>query len=159
MAQLKQLLRNIPEEKGAYLLWLQADRTKRLNLERLGEFDIIPGFYAYLGNAHGHGGLKIGIQHHLSNTTRHWHIDYLIPYTKPIEIWYAIGDRKLERLLAEILQETNKLKTPIPRFGASDYRRSRIPHLFYSKRQLSFQWFEQIISQNFENLTMEQFKI
>jgi Uri superfamily endonuclease len=26
----------------------------------------------------------------------HWHIDYLLGFSTPIEVWYALSDRKLE---------------------------------------------------------------
>ena len=159
MTQQKLTCSDVPEEKGTYLLWFGVTQLQRVSIGRLGEFDIVPGYYAYLGSAHGHGGLKSRIQHHLANATRHWHIDYLMPNADPVEIWFAMGDRKLESQLAEILQGMNKLKTPIPRFGASDYRRSRITHLFYTKRRLSFRWFEQIMHQTFENLSVRRFGI
>ena len=40
---------------------------------------------------------------------------------------------------------------PIPRFGSSDYRRSRTSRLFYSRRQPSFQRFQQAVSQAVAN--------
>jgi hypothetical protein len=44
---------------------------------------------------------------------------------------------------AELLEEAPFFRTPIPRFGSSDYRRSRTSHLFYTKRRPSFRWFDQ----------------
>jgi Uri superfamily endonuclease len=41
---------------------------KRLGIGSLGEFDIIPGFYAYVGSAFGSGGLRSRIGHHLEST-------------------------------------------------------------------------------------------
>ena len=80
----------------------------------------------------------------------HWHIDYLLGFAQAIEVWYAVSDRKLEQVWAELLEEALFLRTPIPRFGSSDYRRSRTSHLFYAKRRPSFHWFEEETREIFE---------
>jgi Uri superfamily endonuclease len=118
-------------------------QMKRLEIGRLGSFPIIPGFYAYVGSACGAGGIRARIGHHLESVAEpHWHIDYLLGFALPIEVWYAISDRKLEQDWAELLQGAPFFREPIPRFGASDYRRSRTSHLFFAKRQPSFRWFQ-----------------
>jgi hypothetical protein len=43
-----------------------------------------------------------------------------------------------------------RFQIPIPRFGASDYRRSRTTHLFYAKQRPSFRWFEAKVKEVFE---------
>jgi Uri superfamily endonuclease len=59
---------------------------KRLSVGRLGEFDLVPGFYAYVGSAFGLGGLRARIGHHPESTAEpHWHIDYLLKVETPIE--------------------------------------------------------------------------
>jgi Uri superfamily endonuclease len=80
----------------------------------------------------------------------HWHIDYLLGIATPVEVWFAVSDRRLEQDWAELLAEASFLRSPIPRFGSSDYRRSRTSHLFYAKRRPSFRWFEQQIRAGFE---------
>jgi Uri superfamily endonuclease len=134
-------------------------QTKRLAIGRLGEFIIIPGFYAYVGSACGHGGIRARVSYHLESITQpHWHIDYLLSLATPIEVWYAISDRKLERDWAKILQYSPKFHTPIPRFGSSDYHRTRSTHLFYSKRRPLFRWFEEEIREVFEpSIRAQQF--
>ncbi len=60
---------------------------KRLEIGRLGSFNIIPGFYAYVGSAFGPGGLRARIRHHLESVAQpHWHIDYLLGYAEPVEV-------------------------------------------------------------------------
>jgi len=77
---------------------------KRLEIGRLGSFNIIPGFYAYVGSAFGPGGLRARIRHHLESVAQpHWHIDYLLGYAEPVEVWYALAGRKLEQNLAELM--------------------------------------------------------
>lgn len=142
----------LPEAKGTYVLLASLSQAKRMEIGRLGAFDLVPGFYAYVGSAHGSGGLLARIQHHLESTAEpHWHIDYLLQWAVPMEVWYAIADRKLEQDWAEFLAQSPIFRAPIPRFGSSDYRRSRTTHLFYAKRRPSFSWFRQQIVARFES--------
>jgi Uri superfamily endonuclease len=124
---------------------------KRIEVGRLGKFDIVPGFYAYVGSACGPGGIRARVGHHLESVAEpHWHIDYLLGFATPLEVWYSTSDRKLEQDWAELLEEAPQFRAPIPRFGSSDYRRSRTSHLFHCKRRPSFRWFEQRIREVFE---------
>ena len=141
----------LPNEKGAYILIASVDRMRRLPIGRLGTFDIRPGFYAYVGSACGPGGLRARIGHHIGPVSApHWHIDYLLGCATPIEVWFARSDRRLEQDWAKLLAHTPVFRMPIPRFGSSDYRRSRTTHLFYAKRRPSFPWFMDRIRQEFE---------
>lgn len=141
----------LPEDKGTYILIVSVAQTKRLEIGRLGTFDIAPGYYAYVGSAFGLGGIRARLGHHLESAVApHWHIDYLLDVATPVEVWFAISDRKLEHDWAELLAEPPFFRSPIPRFGSSDYRRSRISHLFYAKRQPLFRWFEDQIRIGFE---------
>ena len=142
----------LPEAKGTYILLVSLNQAKRLEIGRLGAFDLVPGFYAYVGSAHGAGGLHARIQHHLESTAEpHWHIDYLLRWAAPVEVWYALADRKLEQDWAEFLEQSPMFGAPIPRFGSSDYRRSRTTHLFFAKRRPSFSWFRRQIAERFES--------
>ena len=139
---------DVPEAKGTYVLIAFVPRVKRLEVGRLGTYDLIPGFYAYVGSAFGPGGLRARLQHHLESVAQpHWHIDYLLRQAEPVEVWYALSDRKLEQHLARVLEQSPGFRMPIPRFGSSDYRRSRTTHLFYSKRPPSFTRFQQTVNQ------------
>ena len=138
----------LPEAKGTYVLIAYVSRMKRLEIGRLGTYDLIPGFYAYVGSAFGPGGLRARLHHHLESVAQpHWHIDYLLGNAEPVEVWYALSDRKLEQDLAEVLERSSGFRMPIPRFGSSDYRRSRTSHLFYSKRPPSFPRFQEAVTQ------------
>jgi hypothetical protein len=82
----------------------------------------------------------------------------IFPNNLPSRVWYAISDRKLERDWAKMLQDSPKFHTPIPRFGSSDYHRTRTTHLFYSKRRPLFRWFEEKIREVFEpSIRAQQF--
>jgi Uri superfamily endonuclease len=138
----------LPEAKGTYVLISFVPWMKRLDIGRLGTYDIIPGFYAYVGSAFGPGGLHARLHHHLESAAQpHWHIDYLLGHAEPVEVWYALSDRKLEQDLAEVLERSSRFRMPIRRFGSSDYRRSRTSHLFYSKRLPQFARFQEEVKQ------------
>ena len=90
------------------------------------------------------------LQHHLESTAEpHWHIDYLLRWAVPVEGWSALADRKLAQDWAEFLEQSPMFRAPIPRFGSSDYRRSRTTHLFFAKRRPSFSWFRQQMAERF----------
>ena len=65
---------DLPEVKGTYVLIASVAQMKRLEVGRLGAYDIVPGFYAYVGSAFGTGGLRARLGHHLeSAASPHWH--------------------------------------------------------------------------------------
>jgi Uri superfamily endonuclease len=67
----------------------------------------------------------------------------VLQVAQPVEVWYTTADHKLEHYWADLLETAPQSRIPIPRFGSSDYRRSRSSHLFYSKRRPAFAWFRQ----------------
>jgi Uri superfamily endonuclease len=148
---------DLPEEKGTYILIASMTRVQRVEIGALGEFEIVPGFYAYVGSAFGSGGLAGRIGHHLESTAEpHWHVDYLLRVAVPIEVWYTTAERRFEHHWAELLENSRRFRVPIPRFGSSDYHRSRLSHLFFSKRRPSFQWFERENALQFEGVRVLQ---
>ena len=148
---------DLPDEKGTYVLVASVPQMKRIGIGRLGEFEIVPGFYAYVGSAFGSGGLRARIGHHLeSAASPHWHIDYLLQVAEPVEVWYATAAQKLEHHWAEFMEKAPQFRIPIPRFGSSDYHRSRSSHLFYSKRGPAFAWFRQQLEDRFEDVHAER---
>jgi Uri superfamily endonuclease len=153
---------DLPEQEGTYILIAVAQQMKRLEIGRLGTYDVIPGFYAYVGSAFGPGGLRARIYHHLESVAEpHWHIDYLLGHAEPVAVWCVLSSRKLEQGLAELLAQASGFREPIRRFGSSDYRRSRTSHLFYSKRRPSFHWFQQQMWEWFSgtDIAVEQYQI
>jgi Uri superfamily endonuclease len=46
-------------------------QMNRLEIGRLGVYDIVPGYYAYVGSAFGAGGLRARICHHLESTANY----------------------------------------------------------------------------------------
>jgi Uri superfamily endonuclease len=151
---------DLPETKGTYVLIANLKDVKHIAIGSLGAFEIVPGFYAYVGSAFGPGGLRARVGHHLASTANpHWHIDYLLTVAKPVEAWFTTAGRKLEHRWADLLGGAPGLRVPISRFGSSDYRRSRASHLFYSKRRPSFRWFRDQIRASVEDVEVEQLKV
>ncbi len=149
---------DFPDEKGTYVLIASVSQMKRIAIGQLGKFDIVPGFYAYVGSAFGAGGLCARIGHHLESTAApHWHIDYLLQVAEPVEVWYTIGGQKLEHQWAELLEQAPQFRIPIPRFGSSDYHRSRSSHLFYSKRRPVFAWFRNQMDEQFDDVLVRRY--
>ena len=141
----------LTSDKGTYILISEVTQVQRLEVGRLGRFNLVPGFYAYVGSACGAGGLLSRIQHHIESTAApHWHIDYLLRAARLVEVWFATSDRKLEQDWAELLESAPRFRQPIPRFGSSDYRRSRTSHLFYCRRRPAFAWFEQLVRERLD---------
>lgn len=145
------MFERIPDGHGTYILWCSVVEMRRLEIGRIGVFDIVPGHYAYVGSACGAGGLKARIEHHIDSiASPHWHIDYLLQFAQPVEVWFALSDRRMEQDWAELLENSHQFRAPIPRFGSSDYRRSRTSHLFYCKKKPAFRWFQQLIADTYE---------
>jgi Uri superfamily endonuclease len=148
----------LPEAKGSYVLISFVGQMKRLQIGRLGAFNIVPGYYAYVGSAFGAGGLRARLGHHLECPAEaHWHIDYLLQLAQPVEIWYTTANQKLEYHWAELLEKSPSFRVPIARFGSSDYHRSRSSHLYFSKRKPSFRNFEQQLTEQFEGVRAERY--
>jgi Uri superfamily endonuclease len=150
----------LPEEKGTYILITSVAQVRCLQIGNLGRFEFIPGFYAYLGSAFGAGGLRARIGHHLASAAvPHWHVDYLLQVAEPVEVWFTTAGRKLEHRWAEFLESEPRFRVPIRKFGSSDYHRSRLSHLFYSKRRPSFRWFQHQMLEAFDGGEVEQFLV
>lgn len=118
-------------EGGIYVLILELARPVSLSIGRLGNFEFPAGWYAYVGSAHGPGGLKARIAYHLRPPLRrHWHLDYLRAEACPREVWYRPGGHRTEECaLAKAIMELPKASVPVPGFGASDCRCRA--HLFH----------------------------
>jgi Uri superfamily endonuclease len=122
----------LPREKGTYVLVLRLAGPVRLEVGRLGTFDLSAGFYAYVGSAFGPGGLAARVAHHLRVAERpRWHVDHLRRVAEPVAVWHTTDLRRLEH---EWAAELAKRLTPsVPGFGASDCRCPT--HLFFARRQ------------------------
>lgn len=142
----------LPELGGAYVLIIRVARVVHIRLGRLGDYELVPGFYAYVGSACGRGGIRDCVDQHLASASDPIeHIDILLSHAELVEVWYAVSDRRLVGEWASSLAAAPGFQQPIPRFGSSDYHRSRTNHLFFCRKYPQFQWFKTIIRDRFED--------
>ncbi len=145
------LFEDLDDGKGTYILLLHAERALTIDIGRLGQQHVRPGFYAYVGSAFGAGGLRARLRHHTSPLDQpHWHIDYLRHAATPREAWITRHHSRLEQTLAEFLRKRTPFQPVIPRFGASEYRRAKTTHLFHTRKKPSFQAFMDQVSEYFD---------
>ena len=112
---------------------------------RLGKLLMEPGFYIYVGSAFGPGGLKARLNHHLKPAVNaHWHIDYLRPYARVIEIWYTTDPIRRELDWVTRLTRLRSMAAVHPGFGASDS--NCVSHLFSAMEKPGFERFVEIIN-------------
>ncbi len=110
-------------DKGSYLLGLCLDQNVVLTVGRLGRFTFPAGYYTYAGSARGPGGLPARLARHQRQQKHfHWHIDYLLPHTRLVEVWTIISEQRLECVWAWAVRQVSDARVVAPRFGASDCR-------------------------------------
>jgi Uri superfamily endonuclease len=130
----------LPGCPGTYVLVLEVREPARIRAGRLGELEVTPGWYTYIGSACGPGGVAARCGHHLRITTRpHWHIDYLRAVSDLREIWFSCGSGRGEHTWSNLVGKGRGATQPFPGFGASDCGcRS---HLFRFPKTPSFSGF------------------
>lgn len=127
--------------RGTYVLVLEVREPARIKVGRLGELDITPGWYTYIGSAFGPGGVAARCNHHSRISQRpHWHIDYLRSVCELREIWFSYDSARREHTWSNLVGKGRGATQPFPGFGASDCDcRS---HLFRFPKTPSFQGFK-----------------
>lgn len=116
---------------GIYTLLLHLDRPREITVGSLGTLLFPEGYYSYTGSARGPGGQK-RVERHLRvlrgvNSTRRWHIDYLLPFASLVEVLVVSTSQNLE---CSIAQRIGEALTPVKGFGCTDCR--CVSHLHYS---------------------------
>jgi len=114
--------------KGSYILLIELENDKNIQVGKLGYIFFKKRFYVYVGSAL--NGLEQRINRHLrKNKKIRWHIDYLLQHGKIIDIFYKENDKKEE---CKIARSFAKLKS-INAFGCSDCKCKT--HLFYGSKK------------------------
>ena len=130
-------------EPGTYALILKNRSKAKVQVGRYRQIDLVPGYYIYVGSAFGPGGLRARVLRHFrKNKHKHWHIDYLQEFMRPVGIWYSHEPRRLEHQWAEVLCNMTGM-SPIQGFGCSDCR--CYSHLFWTKKTPDFSFFSHIV--------------
>lgn len=116
------------EPTGCYLLLLENDKNRILNVGALGEIFFKAGYYSYTGS--GRGNLFARIRHHRTVSRRpHWHMDYIKSAMRIRADLPIVTEENIECRLAEGM--TGLGGEAVSGFGASDCRCSA--HLHYFK--------------------------
>lgn len=123
---------DVPDGKGTYSIILALDNDADITTGALGSRHFHAGYYSYTGSARGAGGFARVVRHLAvaagSNSTRHWHIDYLLPYTTPKGLVLSCADIDIECVIAKVIGHTTRT---IHGFGCSDCK--CISHLHFEK--------------------------
>lgn len=112
---------DMPPVAGTYALLVFLDRARQVPVGRLGVCRFSPGWYVYLGSAHGPGGLRARVGRHLRRDKAiHWHIDALTAVAPVRQVWYVVAEKRLECRWAERIRQLPGSSMPVSGFGASD---------------------------------------
>jgi Uri superfamily endonuclease len=97
---------------------------------RLGVIALEPGTYAYVGSAHGPGGLRARVLRHLRrDKPLRWHIDYLTIALPVAHVVVATGDERFECAWVRRLLAEPGACAAVSGFGSSDCREKCPAHL------------------------------
>ena len=119
-----------PAKPGTYVLLIDVANPLELTVGKLGSLRLPPGRYAYVGSAHGPGGLRSRLTRHVRrDRRRHWHIDYLTESAPVSYVYYRAHMDRLECLWSQRLRGLSGAKAPAPGFGSSDCRHGCLAHL------------------------------
>lgn len=120
----------LPDAPGTYVLLIPLAAPAVINAgRRLSEVELAAGWYAYVGSAHGPGGLRARVMRHLrAEKKRHWHVDGLTTAAPVAEVWWQASPERLECDWAQQIAALPGIDQPVPGFGASDC--GCLTHLF-----------------------------
>lgn len=126
----------VDRQPGIYVLLMHLSAERRIKIGALGKQDLAPGWYAYVGSAHGPGGLKRRVDRHKARQkTLRSHIDYLAAAAEISEIWFAHAERDQEHDWVAILADLKDAEFPITGFGSQDCRSVCHAHLLHFKQR------------------------
>lgn len=108
-----------------YILKISLDKTRKIQIGKLGTFSFSNGVYWYVGSAKKNLMQRIA-RHQRKKKKLHWHIDYLLEHARITSIWYTdISEETLATMFAR------RLQIPVTGFGASDKKTKA--HLFFGE--------------------------
>ena len=120
-------------QPGTYAVVLRSCSQRKVVVGRWGDLEVVSGYYIYVGSAYGPGGVRARVSRHCRRSKRkHWHIDSLSEFLRPVEAWCSYHSVHLEHQWAKALASMARM-SPIQRFGCSDCR--CCSHLFFTARK------------------------
>jgi len=136
-----------PAEPGTYALLIDVTAPLELTVGMLGLIRLSPGRYAYVGSAHGPGGLRGRLSRHVRRERRqHWHIDYLTEIAPVSYVYFRANARRLECRWAQRLLGLSGATAPALNFGSSDCRQRCLAHLIRMPDGFRVDQLEEILS-------------
>jgi Uri superfamily endonuclease len=116
-------MNELTREPGTYALGFSLPRAARIRAGALGERELGPGVFVYVGSAFGPGGLRARVMRHLRGAAkRHWHVDSLRAVAAPEIVAVCAAPARLECAWVAALRRRAGARAPWPNFGASDCR-------------------------------------
>jgi len=111
-----------PTEPSTYILVLRCPSARAIRVGRLGSARLRPGYYLYVGSAHGPGGLRARIGHHRRGPSG---LTAMLTTCADIPVWnpcgYASGARREHEWAAKIAAMP-EAALALRDFGISDCR-------------------------------------
>jgi Uri superfamily endonuclease len=132
------IINKIPKVKGYYILIIEVSKRTTISVRSGRKFMLQPGFYFYIGSAHGPGGLRSRLLRHLREEKRRfWHIDYLISNNSSCirGFYILLANTKTPDYESIISTKLIRIFKPIRGFGCSDKRKD-ISHLYLCTNDL-----------------------
>ncbi|PEN14185.1 hypothetical protein CRI94_03855 [Longibacter salinarum] len=107
---------------GTYVLLLHVDDRTSVEVGALGDVELAPGRYVYVGSAFGSGGLRARLRRHLQvkKESPHWHVDYVRQVSRLEGAWVSTANQHLECTWAGAVRERLPVDIPHSGVGASD---------------------------------------
>jgi len=105
--------------RGTYVLLIEVEKEKSIQVGKLGKFTFCKGFYVYVGSAKNN--LDKRVERHIGRGKKlFWHIDYLLstPEVKVREVWVKEGEWECH--LARRMARSRIFQVPVREFGSSD---------------------------------------
>jgi Uri superfamily endonuclease len=121
-------------QRGAYVLQLELSGQARLNVGALGEHELKPGRYLYVGSARRGMGARVARHKRLAETKAgiaHWHIDYLLLHPRCRLARVELLPGAEECTVSRSIGGRNGVAVPVPGFGSTDCRSGCRAHLFF----------------------------
>lgn len=127
---------SLPSQVGTYVLLIDILEPLRLTVGQLPTIELPSGPYAYVGSAHGPGGVCARVRRHLKRDKRlTWHIDAVANAYCPSKVFYVLESHRLECQWVQRLLALDGSEVPVPGFGSSDCRNGCPSHLIKLARQ------------------------
>jgi Uri superfamily endonuclease len=139
----------LKSQPGTYALILKSRSKAKAQVGRWGQLDLIQGYYIYVGSAFGPGGVRARVSRHCRKTkVKHWHIDYLREFLRPVGAWYSHDTEQLEHHWAQVLSDMGSMSS-VQGFGCSDCE--CYSHLFLISTEPDFALFSNIVGGDVES--------